>query len=266
MSSTRPNIRRIKRATRDDQLTVVEHLTELRNRLVVAGASVGVAFAVGYVIHGRLLSLMYEKLPANVPAPTTLGVGEPFSIALKTALYFALLVSLPILFYQLYAFIIPAFSDDIGKALWPLLILVPALFLVGVLFGYFLVLDPALKFLLGFDNNLYNTQVRAGQFISFVGMLMLALGLVFELPAALMLLGRIGVVNARFLRKNRRYAILILTIVAAALPSIDPISMLLELIPLLILYEVSIFLVKWVEPKRGSAEAVEPPAGTIPQA
>jgi sec-independent protein translocase protein TatC len=260
------SVRRIKRASRDDQLTVVEHLTELRNRLIVAGASVGVAFVVGYIIHGRLLNLMYEKLPANVDRPTTLGVGEPFSIALKTALYFALLVALPILFYQLYAFVIPAFSDDIGKALWPLLILVPALFLVGVLFGYFVVLHPALKFLLGFDNDLYNTQVRAGQYISFVGMLMLALGLVFELPAALMLAGRIGLVNARFLRKNRRYAILILTIVAAALPSIDPVSMLLELVPLLILYEISIFLVQWVEPKRRAAESVDSPPGTIPQA
>ncbi len=259
-------VRRIKRAAREDQLTVVEHLTELRNRLIVAGASVGVAFVIGYVLHNRLLHLLYEKLPANVAEPTTLGVGEPFSIALKTALYFALLVAMPILFYQLYAFVIPAFSDDVGKALWPLLILVPALFLVGVLFGYFVVLDPALSFLLHFDDNLYNTQVRAGQYISFVGMLMLALGLVFELPAALMLLGRIGIVNARFLRKNRRYAILILTIVAAALPSIDPVSMLLEVIPLLVLYEVSIFLVELVEPKRGRSEPVESPPGPIPQA
>lgn len=262
---TLSNVRRIQRAARDDELTVVEHLTELRNRLIVAVASLGVGFAVGYLIHGWLLDLMYNKIPANVGKPTTLGVGEPFAIALKTAMYFALIVALPILFYQVYAFIIPAFSDDVGKQLWPLLILVPALFIVGVAFGYFVVLDPALKFLLNFDDTHYDTQVRAGQYISFIGMLMLALGLVFELPAALMLLGRIGVVNARFLRKNRRYAILILTVVAAALPSIDPISMLLELIPLLILYEISIFLVAWVQPKH-RYEPAESPPGTIPEA
>ena len=146
--------------------------------------------------------------------------------------------------YQLYAFILPAFSRNQQRAIVPLLMMIPALFIAGVAFGYFLVLPAAAKFLLNFNDSQFNVQVQAKQYYSFFAMTVLACGIVFQVPVGILSVTRLGIVKVEQLTKNRRYAYLVCAVVAAALPGVDPISMLLETAPLIVLYELSIVLAK----------------------
>ena len=174
--------------------------------------------------------------------PVTLGVGEPFSTTLTVTLYFALLFSLPILLYQLYAFLLPAFTPEERKIALPLMAMVPVLFILGVIFGYFLVLPPAVQFLQNFNADSFNILVQANQYYKFAVMTLIALGLVFQLPVGILAATRLGIVTPKQLRKNRRYAIVIIAVVAMILPGTDPVSMLLDMVPLMILYELSIIM------------------------
>jgi sec-independent protein translocase protein TatC len=169
------------------------------------------------------------------------------------------MIALPVVFWQIYAFIIPAFNHTIGKRVFPIIAMVSALFLGGAAFGYVVVLPAAAKFLIGFDSTLYQNLQHARDYYTFALEVMLIMGIVFELPAAIGTLSALGIVNSRMLRKNRRYAILILAIVAAALPTIDPISMMLELIPLLVLFEISIWIARLIEFRRPVAEPLSDP-------
>jgi sec-independent protein translocase protein TatC len=175
--------------------------------------------------------------------------------------YAGLLLALPIVFYQLYAFVIPAFSDKTTKHIWPIMLIVPLLFVGGVAFGYEVVLPRAVNFLLGFNASQYNVQVRASSYYSFSCMILAAMGLIFEMPAAVAALTRVGILSARMMRKNRRYAIVVLAAVAALLPGVDPVSMLLEFLPLLVLYEVSIWVARLVEIRRDRVTDEESVAG-----
>jgi sec-independent protein translocase protein TatC len=187
--------------------------------------------------------------------PVTLGVGEPFSTTLTVTLYFALLFSLPFLLYQIYAFLLPAFTPEERKIALPLMSMVPVLFILGVIFGYFLVLPPAVQFLQNFNSDSFNVLVQANQYYKFAVMTLIALGIVFQLPVAILAATRLGVVTPKQLRKNRRYAVVIIAIIAMILPGTDPVSMLLDMVPLLILYEVSIVLSVWFgKPKARSSD------------
>ena len=134
----------------------------------------------------------------------------------------------------------------------PLLLMVPFLFIAGSAFCFFVMLKPALQFLLTFNASEFNTQLQARDYYSFVAMTMIAMGLLFQLPIAVLAITRLGIVTPQQLRKNRRYAILILAVVAALLPTIDPVTMLLEMVPLLLLYELSIWLAVWFGRPSGS--------------
>jgi len=233
-----------------EEVTLVEHLDELRNRLFVCIAAVIVGFALAFWRHGDILRLLNRQLPHNIEKPITLGVSEPFTIAVTVSLYAGLCLALPVIFYQLYAFVIPAFAPDSGRKALPVLVFVPALFLAGVAFGYLVVLPAAVSFLLGFDANNYHVEVQAKNYYTFAMLILAAMGFIFEMPAAILALSRMGVVSSRMLRKNRRYAIFVLTVVAAALPGVDPVSMLLELVPLLVLFELSVWLARISEGRR----------------
>jgi sec-independent protein translocase protein TatC len=163
------------------------------------------------------------------------------------------IVALPVLFYQLYAYVIPAFNPDRSARTWPLLVLVPSLFVVGAVFSYLVVIPAAGSFLLGFDSELYNVQPRALDWYEFCVTMMLAMGIIFELPAAVLLLTKVGLVTSRMMRHYRRHAIVALAVLAAALPGVDPVSMIMELLPLLVLYEFSIVLARLAE-RRDAAE------------
>src|SRR3982751_4210391 len=233
---------RLKPVTHDDRLTVVEHLDELRTRIVVSLVAFGVALALCFWQNNQLLHWLNKPLDGK--EPITFGVAEAFTTTLTVTAYAALVLSLPVILYQLYAYILPAFTPKEARVAKPLLMMIPLLFVAGAAFGYFLVLPAATKFLLHFNSNEFNTQIRARDYYYFVTTTLLACGAVFQLPVVILACTRLGITNAQKLRKNRRYAYLICTVIAAALPGVDPVSMCLEALPLIVLFELSILLAK----------------------
>jgi sec-independent protein translocase protein TatC len=241
---------RVRAVSHEDRLTVVEHLDELRNRIIVCLVVVGVALALCFWQNHLLLEIASGPLPDKHKELITFGVTEPFTTTLTVSAYGALILSMPILIYQIYAYVLPAFSDAERRVVLPLMIIAPALFLAGVAFAYFIVMPAAVKFLLNFNESQFNTQVRARDYYSFFSTTMLAGGVVFQMPVAILAVTRLGIVSVDQLRKNRRYAYLGIAVVAAALPGVDPVSMLIEMVPLLVLYELSILLARaFGEPK-----------------
>lgn len=236
--------RRIKPLSHDDQVSLVDHLSELRERTVVSLAAFGVAFGLCFWQSDLLLELASAPLPPGHERLITFGVTEPFTTTLTVSAYGALILALPVVLYQLYAFVLPAFSRHQQRAVLPLLMLVPALFIAGVAFGYFIVLPAATGFLLNFNDTQFNIQVRASEYYSFFSTTLLACGIVFQVPVGVLSVTRLGIVTVDQLKKNRRYAYLACSIAAAALPGVDPVSMLIETAPLIALYELSILLAR----------------------
>ena len=237
-------MRRVKPIHHEAQVSLVEHLDELRARIVVSLSVFGVALALCFWQNHLLLELAAGPLPSGHTKLITFGITEPFTTTLTVSAYAAIILALPFVLYQLYAFILPAFSKQQQRMIVPLLAMIPLLFIAGVAFGYFLVLPAAAKFLLNFNDSQFNVQVQAKQYYSFFAMTVLACGVVFQVPVGILTVTRLGIVKVEQLTKNRRYAYLVCAIVAAALPGIDPISMLLEMAPLIVLYELSILLAK----------------------
>jgi sec-independent protein translocase protein TatC len=234
---------KLKPVSHDDRLTVVEHLDELRTRIVVSLAAFGVALALCFWQNHQLLHWLNK--PLHGKEPITFGVAEAFTTTLTVTAYAALVLALPIVLYQLYAYILPAFTPNEARVAKPLLLMIPLLFVGGALFGYFLVVPAATKFLLHFNADEFNTQIRARDYYYFVTTTMLACGAVFQLPVVILAATKLGITSAEKLRRNRRYAYLVCTIVAAALPGVDPVSMILEALPLIALFELSILLAKF---------------------
>jgi sec-independent protein translocase protein TatC len=254
---------RVRPVSHEDRLTLVEHLDELRNRIVVCVAVVGVALALCFWQSHLLLEIASDPLPSDHDRLLTFGVTEPFTTTLMVALYGALILSMPVLLYQLYAFVLPAFSQAERRVVTPILMLAPLLFAAGVAFSYFVVMPPATEFLLGFNETEFNVQVRARDYYSFFSTTMLAGGLIFQLPLGIVALTRLGIVSTDQLRANRRYAYLGIALLAAALPGVDPISMLIEMVPLLVLYELSILLARFFGRPRTAGGLGKPDAGAV---
>ncbi|MEZ5077250.1 MAG: twin-arginine translocase subunit TatC [Solirubrobacterales bacterium] len=250
--------RRVRAVSHEDHLTLVAHLDELRQRLVVCLVVFAVALALCFWQSHVLLEIASIPLPGGHKKLSTFGVTEPFTTTLTVSAYGAAILSAPIVLWELYAYVLPAFSPAEKRVVLPILLLFPLLFVAGIAFGYFAVMPAALKFLLGFNNEQFNVQVRASEYYSFFSMTMLACGLIFQLPLAIMAVTRLGIVKVDQLSRNRRYAYLTISIAAAALPGVDPISMLIEMVPLLILFEVSILLARWFGRPAEIAGAAEP--------
>jgi len=235
---------RMRSVSHEERLTLVEHLDELRTRVIVCLVVFGVALALCFWQNELLLEIASGPLPSDHEKLLTFGVAEPFTTTLTVATYGALILSLPILLYQAYAYVLPAFSDRERRVVMPFLIFVPVLFAIGVLFAYFVVMPAAVKFLLGFNDAQFNVQVRARDYYSFFSTTMLVGGLVFQLPLGILAVTRLGIVTVDQLSANRRYAYLGIALLAAALPGVDPVSMLIEMVPLLLLYELSILIAR----------------------
>jgi sec-independent protein translocase protein TatC len=186
--------------------------------------------------------------------PVTLGIGEPFTTTMGIALMFALVLSLPVILYQVYSFVLPAFSPEHQQAARPLLLAIPVLFAIGVLFGYFVVLPAALHFFQNFNSDQFNVLVQANQYYHFAAVTLLAMGLLFQVPVGILAVTRAGIVSSAQLRRNRRYALLACGLVAAFLPG-DAITLLLETVPLYLLFEVSLLLARFGERRALRAEA-----------
>jgi sec-independent protein translocase protein TatC len=300
----------------EDRLSVVDHLTELRLRLIVSLAALAVAFgfcmwqnhALLHIINKPLATQTQKQVkkgngplgatytvqqgartvarqlqivtgaldrpgsgvsPATRAAlagvspelgeaikglskapegnkPVTLGIGEPFTTTIGIALIFAFILALPIILFQLYGFLLPAFSPKQQKIAKSLTLSIPVLFVIGVLFGYFVVLPAAVRFFQNFNSGEFNVLVQANQYYHFAAVTLLAMGLVFQIPVAILAATRAEIVTPTQLRQNRRYAVLACGAVAAFLPG-DAITLLLETVPLYLLFEASLLLASFFE-------------------
>jgi sec-independent protein translocase protein TatC len=295
----------------EDRLSLVDHLDELRTRLIVCGVVLVAAFAVCFWQNHELLRILNKPLitqtrkqvlkgestvgqavlaqqaltkvardtsraldtlaapasglPATTRAqlkplseslrrdiarlprkpsgekPVTLTVGEPFTTTVTVAFYFALLFSLPLILYELFGFVLPALNPNERRAATPLLLSIPLLFAAGVVFGYYIVLPAAVRFFVNFNSGEFNNLVQANQFYKFAATILLAMGLVFQVPVLIIGATRLEIVTVAQLRHNRRYALVACAAVAAFLPG-DFVTLLLETAPLYLLYEASILL------------------------
>jgi sec-independent protein translocase protein TatC len=305
----------------DDRLTIVDHLDELRTRLMISAATLVVVFAVCFWQNHALLNFLNQPLKDSTPTvenpqnngrigqvaaaqrrvreglqagatafralqsersispetkavlgravqqmdeaaaalpktnpervPITTGVGEPFTATLTVVAYFALLFSLPVLLYQAYAFILPAFSASERRVALPLMLMVPLLFVGGVAFGYYLVMPPAISFLQNFNSTDFDVLLQAKDYYRFAAMALLSCGLIFQLPVGLLIVNRVGILSARQLRSSWRYAIVLIAVVAAVMPGVDPVTTVILMVPLLVLYGLSIVLLTIADRRRG---------------
>ena len=252
--------RRVKAVSHEDRLTLVEHLDELRSRLIVCILVFSVALALCFWQNDLLLEIAQAPLPGDHSRLITFGVTEPFTTTLTVSAYGAVVLSLPVVLWQLYAYVLPAFSATEKRVVLPVLLLFPLLFLAGIAFAYFVVMPAAVNFLLNFNDEQFNVQVRARDYYGFFSMTEIACGLIFQLPLVIIAVTRLGIVSVEQLSRNRRYAYLVIAIVAAALPGVDPITMLIEMVPLLVLYELSIVLARVLgRPAQSSGMATPSP-------
>src|SRR3954464_9910493 len=198
--------------------------------------------------------------PREAKRPVTLGVGEPFTATVLVAAYAAMLVSLPLLLYQAYAFVLPAFSREERKVALPLMTMVPFLFIAGVVFAYFMVLPNAISFLQNFNDDKFDILLQAKDYYRFAITVLIAMGCCFQVPVGILALTRVGIVSVGQLRRSRRYAILVCAVVAMLLPGQDPVTMLSLMVPLYVLYEGSILLASLLDRRTARAAAADPEA------
>jgi sec-independent protein translocase protein TatC len=250
----------------EDRLTLVEHLDELRTRIIISIVTYSVAFAICFWQNDRLLDIANAPLPGN-KTPITFGVAEPFTTTVTITAYAALVIALPVLLYQAYAFILPALTTREKRVIVPFLMGVPILFVAGVVFGYFVVLPAATKFLLNFNQNQFNIQIRAKDYYGFFTLTLAVMGLIFQLPIGILALTRLGIVTPEQLSENRRYAYVVLLVIAMLLPGTDPVTMLIEAAPLILLYELSLIMARvWGRPPESASDrditlSEPPPSG-----
>lgn len=186
--------------------------------------------------------------------PTAIGFGEPFTMTLTVAIYFALLISLPVLLYEVYGFVLPAFSPAERRVALPLLLSVPFLFVAGAVFGYYVVLPAAVHFFENFNSAQFNVLVQGSSYYKFAAIMLIAMGLVFQVPVAVVGATQAGIVTPRQLRKGRRYALLACAVIAAFIPG-EVVTMALEIVPLYLLYEASILIAALLARRRERREA-----------
>jgi sec-independent protein translocase protein TatC len=230
-----------RRLRHGEEATLVEHLGELRTRVLISFGALAVGFVPAYVFHDHLIDRLKRPLPDDVEL-VTLGVTEPFFTAIKVSFFAALAVALPILLWQLWSFLAPAVEEHTQRIVSAFVALGTALFVGGAAFAYLVVLPRAVPFLVEFDEALYETQVRASYYFSFVTLVLFGLGVMFELPIFVLALVRLGVLTSARLRRNRRIGYLVVVVFAVLLPTVDPVSLAFEVVPLLLLYELSIWL------------------------
>jgi sec-independent protein translocase protein TatC len=233
----------LRRAGRDERMPLVAHLDELRRRIIVSILALVVAFAGLYAVHGWLIEVLTRPLPARYEdAILTLSPTEPFFVTLKVVFWASVLAALPVWLYQAYAFIVPAVGDQSRRRSLVVVAGLSLLFVGGVAFGYFVVLPVALNFLLGFGDESFNVQLRAGEHFGFATTMLLGSGLLFEVPVAMLAFARLGVVTATMYRRHWRVALVVIAVIAAILPGGDPFSMLLLMLPQIALYVLGTWL------------------------
>ena len=231
------------------RMTLIEHLGELRSRIIKVAIAFFLASIVAFIFVDWIFEFMLAPAPQLKGKLFVTGVTEPLITDIKLALFTALLVTIPIILYQVWAFVAPAVGD-MGRAFTYILItMASSLFLAGVVFGYYVVLPIGLKFLFAYGGERYSEIISGEKYLPFVTRFLLAFGIVFEFPAATYVGAKLELVDAPLLKKYRKHAIVINTVLAAALtPGQDPFSMILMAVPMIVMYEVSIIIARYVNP------------------
>jgi sec-independent protein translocase protein TatC len=246
-----------RRLRHDEEATLVEHLGELRARLIVTLIALTVGFVVAFAFHGHILDWLNRPLPEHVEKPVTLSPAEPFLTSVKIALLAGFLLALPIILWQVWAFLAPAMEEHSQRVVSVCVVLSALLLVCGIFFGYYVALPNAIHFLTNYDSTHYQIELRARDYYSFTTLVLFAMAIVFELPLFVLALVRLRIVTARQLRRSWRGGIVAITALAVALPGVDPVTTCMELAPLLVLYFGSVLAAGLVERRtHGAATAV----------
>jgi sec-independent protein translocase protein TatC len=235
-----------RRLDHGEEATLVEHLDELRSRLIIALTAIIPIFLVTFAFHERIMEWLTGPLPEDKRL-VTLGVTEPFTTSVKVSMIAALAIALPVILWQAWAFLAPAVQPHFERVVLTLVALATVLFVCGVAFMYIVVLPRALDFLTSYDDELYDIQIRASYYYTFAAMTLLAGGLAFLMPIFVLGLVRLRILTSDRLRQNRRIAFVLLLCFAILLPTVDPVSLAFEVVPLLLLFEMSIWLSVFME-------------------
>jgi sec-independent protein translocase protein TatC len=242
----------------EHKMSLTEHLIELRKRLIHSVIILCIGFGVCYYYKDWIFDIITQPLTQVLPKNSYLiytGLTEAFFVYMKLAFFASLIITSPFIFYQIWKFISPGLLPKEKKYVVPFVLSSSLLFISGILFGYFIALPPAFKFFVSFNNKYLQAMISFKDYLSLFVTFLLGFGLSFELPIFIFFLTKLGIVNAKMLSKQRRYAILVIFIVAAILtPSPDALSQILMAIPLMLLYEVSIFVAKFAEKKKITPE------------
>jgi sec-independent protein translocase protein TatC len=243
-----------RRLAAGEEATLVEHLGELRTRLVYCLAAVGAAFVVTYIFHHQILDWLNAPLPEDHKKPATFGVAEPFLISVMVSFWAAIAIALPVILWQMWSFFSPAISEHHQRRILGFVAVATALFVIGVAFGYFIALPAAVHFLTTYDSDQFNILIRAKDYYNFVLLVLISVGVVYLLPIFVLALARLGILPPSKLRRNRRIGYVVVAALAVALPGVDPVTTTMEMIPLLVLFEASIWLAVLFE-RRWAREA-----------
>ena len=244
----------------NDKQPFMTHLEELRRRLVACAIAIGVGFVICYFFSERLFQILVMPLKANMPADDRLiftNLPEMFFTYLKTAFLAGALLVSPVLFHQIWMFIAPGLYQNEKRFAIPFVVCSTILFVGGSLFGYFVVFPFGFRFFLGFANDYIQALPSVKQYFSFAIKLLLAFGIVFELPVVIFFLARMGLVTSELLRRKRKYAILLTFVMASILTPPDVVTQLMMAGPLIILYEISIFIAKLAGKRRAAKQALK---------
>jgi sec-independent protein translocase protein TatC len=238
-----------RRLRHGEEATLVEHLGELRTRLVISLGAIAIAFVVTYVFHDRILDWLNEPLPERFRKPVTFSPIEPFTTSIWVSLWAAFLLALPIVLWQLWAFLAPAFEEHRQRSIAVSVGFATVLGAAGVAFGYWVVLPPAIHFLTNYDSDQYTILIRAREYYRFAAFVLLGVALAFEVPVFVLALVRLRILTAAKLRSSWRVGVFAMTVVGVVLPGVDPVSTILSVIPLVALYVLSIGLATFLEPR-----------------
>jgi sec-independent protein translocase protein TatC len=247
-----------RRLRHGEEATLVEHLGELRARLVISLSALAVGFAVAFAFHGHLLDWLNRPLPHDLKKPVTFSPIEPFATSIMVSLWAGLLLALPVVFWQIWAFLAPAFEEHRQRSMALLVAFATVLGLGGVAFGYFVILSPAIHFLTNYDSSHYAIAIRARDYYRFVSFVLLGVALAFEVPVFVLALVRLRILSAARLRSTWRFGVFVMTVIGVFLPGVDPVSTILSVIPLVALYVLSIGLATFLEPRWHSEPGVRP--------
>jgi sec-independent protein translocase protein TatC len=239
-----------RRLQHDEAATLVEHLEELRHRLIVVLGALVVTTIIAFAFHGHILDWLNHPLPADRRRVVTLGVAEPFTVSVTVSIYAGFLLALPMILWQAWSFLAPAFDPSIERNILGLAAFATGLGAAGLAFGYLIVLPRALDWLTHYDETHFTNLIQARPYYSFTVTVLLGIVLVFELPIFVLGLVTIGVLSSASLRRNRRLGYFIVAVVALGLPGPDPVTTGLELQPMWALFEGSIWLARLVERAR----------------